>query len=233
MVIVLNITNPNFLYQMIAFNGNIITMNIFLVGATGRVGTEFLKLALAADNRITAIIRNPKKLSVSHRNLVILTGDINDASSLRVAFLSGKWDAVVNVAGADPLRPSTLVTDAAKALVPLAEESKTPRYLAITGTAQMPKNLIGKISASVLRLTPVGYGVRDHDGAFAAVSASALDWALVGCPWIKDGPATGNFKTEKVFTGGMKTISPGDVAAAIFRELESPTVHQGIIGVWY
>jgi hypothetical protein len=56
---------------------------------------------------------------------------------------------------------------------------------------------------------------------------------LIGCPWIKDGPTRGTFKTAKVFTGGMKTISPGDVALAIFRELENPGVHRGILGVWY
>jgi uncharacterized protein len=208
-------------------------MNIFLVGATGRVGTEFLKLALASGNRITAYIRDPKKVSVSHPGLTLLTGDLYNASSLRTAFFSGKWDAIVNVAGADPFKPSTLVTDAAKALIPLAEEAKIPRYLAITGTAEMPKNLGGKISTAILRLTPIGNGARDHDGAFSVVSVSSLDWALIGCPWIKDGPTRGNFKMAKVFTGGMKTISPGDVALAISRELENPSVHSGILGVWY
>jgi uncharacterized protein YbjT (DUF2867 family) len=121
------------------FNDNIITMNIFLVGATGRVGTEFLKLALTSGNRITAFIRDPKKLSMSHPALTLLTGDLNNAASLKAAFSSGKWDAIVNVAGADPFKPSTLVTDAAKALIPLAEEAKIPRYLAITGTPRCQK----------------------------------------------------------------------------------------------
>ena len=170
---------------------------------------------------------------MSYPGLTILTGDLNNAPSLKAAFSSGKWDAIVNVAGADPFKPSTLVTDAARALIPLAEEAKTPRYLAITGTAEMPKSLGGKISTAILRLTPVGNGARDHDGAFSVVSASSLDWALIGCPWIKDGPTRSNFKTAKVFTGGMKTLSPGDVALAIFRELENPNVLRGILGVWY
>ena len=94
-------------------------MKIFLVGATGRVGIEFINLALAAKHQITAFVRDPKKIYVSHPDLTFQTGDLRAVSSLRTAFFSGKWDAVVNVAGADPLRPSTLVTDAARALVPL------------------------------------------------------------------------------------------------------------------
>ncbi|MGB8215009.1 MAG: NAD(P)H-binding protein [Anaerolineales bacterium] len=208
-------------------------MNIFLVGATGRVGTEFVKLALPAGHRITAFVRDPKRMSVSDAGLTLQIGDLNNAASLRTAFLSGTWEAVVNAAGADPLKPSTLVTDCARALIPLAEEAHTPRYLAISGTAEMPKSLGGRISTAILRLTPVGNGIRDHDGAFALVRASRLDWALVGCPRIKDGPARGVFQTAGVFPGGMKTIFPGDAALALLRELEQPSVHRGIFGIWY
>ncbi|HSP10143.1 MAG TPA: NAD(P)H-binding protein [Candidatus Dormibacteraeota bacterium] len=207
--------------------------NIFLVGATGRVGTEFLQLAVAAGHSVTALVRDSNKLALSDPRLTPVTGDLHDATTLAAAFSSGTWDAVVNVAGTDPLKASTLVTDAAQALVPLAEGTKTPRYLGITGTAQMPKTPLGRISTAILRRTPVGHGARDHDGAYAAVKASALDWALVGCPWIKDGPTRGTFKTREVFPGGMKTIHPGDVALALFRELEHPTVHREIAGIWY
>ena len=171
-------------------------MKIFLVGATGRVGSEFIKLALAANHQITAFVRDPKKLSVNNPGLTFQTGDLKDIPSVRTAFFSGAWDAVVNVAGADPLKPSSLVTDTAKVLVPLAEEAKTPRYLAITGTAEMPKTLGGRISIAILMRSPVGHGARDHDGALLVVRASTLDWALIGCPWIKDEPSRGKFKTK-------------------------------------
>jgi putative NADH-flavin reductase len=208
-------------------------MNLFLVGATGRTGGEFLQQALSVGHRITALVRDPRKLAVTHDALTVSTGSVTDGRALAAAFAAGRWDVVVNTVGADPLKPSTLVTDAARALVPLAEAAKTSRYIGITGTAQMPKSFGGILSSAILRLTPVRHGAKDHDGAFTIIRASALDWTLIGCPWIKDGPTVGRFHSSAVFPGGMKTIHPGDVALALVQEIESPSVHRGIRGIWY
>ena len=63
-------------------------MKIFLVGATGRVGSEFIKLALAANHQITAFVRDPKKLSVKNPGLTLQTGDLKDIfGSLGVAVI--------------------------------------------------------------------------------------------------------------------------------------------------
>jgi putative NADH-flavin reductase len=207
-------------------------VNIFMLGATGRVGMEFLQLALAAGHRVSALVRDPSKVAGSP-SLTLFTGDIHDEGALRTSFRSGTWDAVVNVIGTDPLKPSTLVTDAARALVALCEETQTSRYLAISGTAEMPHTRIGAVSIFMMRRTPVGHGIRDHDSAFKVVAGSSLDWALVGCPWIKDGPGRGSYTTAAVFPGGMKSIHPADVAVALFRELETPAHHRQIFGIWY
>ena len=207
-------------------------MNVFLLGATGRVGTEFLRLSLAARYSVSALVRTPSKVTASP-GLTLYAGDVYDSDALRSSFLSGTWDAVVNVIGADPLKPSTLVTDSARALVALCEETQTARYLGISGTAEMPHTKLGGVAISVMRRTPVGHGIRDHDGAFNIVKASSLDWALVGCPWIKDGPGRGTYVTADVFPGGMKSIHPNDVALALFRELTEPAHHQQIFGIWY
>jgi len=207
-------------------------VDVFLLGATGRVGTEFLRLALSSGYQVTALVRDPAKVAES-AGLTVFAGDVHDAEALASAFRSRAWDAVVNVIGADPLKPSTLVTDAAHALVALCEQTGTSRYLAISGTAEMPHTTNGGVTVALMRRTRVGHGVRDHDGAFAVVQASSLDWALVGCPWIKDGPTRGAFTVADVFRGGIKTIHPGDVALALFGELDNPAHHRQIFGIWY
>ncbi len=208
-------------------------MRALVIGATGRVGSAFVEQALAAGHEVTVLVRDPARVDLTHRGLTVVKCDVLDAPALAAAYRAGSWDALVDVVGADPLKPSTLVTDAAAALVPLATAAGTPRYLGITGTAQMPKTLLGRISSLVLRLTPVRHGARDHDGAFAIVRASSLDWFLVGCPWIKDGPTVGAYRRSRVFPGGMRTIHPGDVAGRLFEEFERPSVHKGIEGIWY
>ena len=208
-------------------------MRALLVGSTGRVGQAFLELALGGGHGVTAIARDTSRVKLNHPHLTVVQADVLDRESLRNVFGAEPFDAAVNVAGADPLKPSALVTQAASNLIPLLEEFGVKRYLGITGTAQMPKTRIGELSSFMLRRTPVRHAIRDHTGALSVVKSSSLDWFLVGCPWIKDGPATGRFQRSKVFPGGMRSIHPGDVASRLYEEFERPTLHRQIEGIWY
>jgi len=208
-------------------------MKVIVFGATGRVGQAFVERALGAGYSVTAVVRDSARMSATNPLLAVVKGDVLNNVSIADAFSGGRWDAVVNVVGADPLKPSKLVTDTAAALVPLAVKHGVTRYLGITGTAEMDKTVFGQIATFVLQRTPVGHAIRDHDGAIAIVRASSLDWFLVGCPWIRDGPAKGVFKRCKFFPGGMRTIHPGDVALRLFQELEHPSVHREVEGIWY
>ncbi len=208
-------------------------MKVIVFGATGRVGQAFVEHALGAGYHVTAVARDPARVSATSPLLSVVKGDVRNGASLTAAFSGGDWDAVVNVVGADPLKPSTLVTNTAAALVPLARKHGFTRYLGITGTAEMDQTVLGQIATFVLRRTPVGHAIRDHDGAIAIVRASGPDWFLVGCPWIKEGPAKGVFQRRKVFPGGLRAIHPGDVALRLFQELGHPGAHREVEGIWY
>jgi uncharacterized protein YbjT (DUF2867 family) len=202
---------------------------VLVLGATGRVGTEVTRRASEAGHEVTAFVRDPVRLKVRPAHVAV--GDIARQETLAAA-LSGGIDAVANTVGADPLKPSTIVTDTARAIVAAMHASEVRRYVAISGTAQMPKTPLGALSIAILRLTPVGNALRDHQGAFAIVTASDLDWTLAGCPWIKDGPA-GGYREHATFPGGMKSIMPGDVAAIIVGVLDQPSYSRRIVGIWH
>lgn len=55
-------------------------MKIALLGATGFVGTALLHEALTRGHQVTAILRDPAKLTTPHERLTVVTGDVtNDA----------------------------------------------------------------------------------------------------------------------------------------------------------
>lgn len=144
------------------------------------------------------------------------------------------FDAVVVTVGADPLKPSTVVTDSARVIVESAKKVGIRRYRGITGTSEMPaKSLLGRFSTALLRLTPVGNAARDHDGAYQAVSKSGLEWTLAACPYIKEGPSVGRYRHASVFPGGFRTIHPGDVAHFLVKELSERRYPNQAIGIWY
>jgi uncharacterized protein YbjT (DUF2867 family) len=203
-------------------------MRVLVLGATGRVGSEVTRRASEAGHEVTAFVRDPARLRVQTAHVAV--GDIGRPETLAAA-LSGGIDAVVNAVGADPLKPSTIVTDTARAIVAAMHASGVRRYVAISGTAQMPKTPIGTLSIGILRLTPVGNAIRDHQGAFDIVTASGLDWTHAGCPWIKDGQARG-YREHAQFPGGMKSIVPADVAAFLVSVLDQPSYVRRIVGIW-
>jgi hypothetical protein len=56
---------------------------------------------------------------------------------------------------------------------------------------------------------------------------------LAGCPYIKDGPRRGGYRTSLVFPGGWKIIHPPDVADLLVHELTEEKFTGSVVGIWY
>jgi len=148
--------------------------------------------------------------------------------------ISRPFDAVLSAIGAGKLEPSTLVTDGTRSILDAMQSTGVRRYLAVSGTAEMPsQTIVGRITSAIFRCTPVGHAIRDHDGAYAIVSASDLNWTLAGCPYLRDGPANGDYKAVLTYPGGFKVIHPPDVANFMVGELLDRRFPRQIVGLWY
>jgi len=210
-------------------------LHILLFGATGRVGSSVIDFALAGDHSVTAIVRTRAKIQREDPRLTVIEGDIYKPETLIAPMQSG-IDVVVNVVGGDVFKPSTVVTDSAHAILATMKQYNVTRYVAISGVAQMPACDAGVAAAVAgLRQSPFRFGVIDHDGAFAEVTASDCDWTLVGCPYIPDGgDHTAKYQiTPGCFPGGNCTISPQDVANFIVKEAVDHRYSKQIVGIWY
>jgi uncharacterized protein len=206
-------------------------MKLTVFGATGRVGASFVDRAITAGHEVMAFVRDPARVANPLARIII--GQITDPAAVTLALQAG-CDAVIFCVGAGPLKPSTVVTDSMRVVVGAMQALGIERLLAVSGTAEMPdKTAWGRLYTSLLRRTPVGHAVRDHDGAYASVAGSGLSWVLAGCNYIANGPPRGTYVTASVFPGGFKIIHPGDVADFLLRSLDDPTRHQQILGIWY
>jgi hypothetical protein len=119
-------------------------------------------------------------------------------------------------------------------IVTAMKERGLDRLLFVSGTSEMPRRtFFGRLSLALMRVTPVGHAIRDHDRAFAELRRSGLKWMLAGCPYIKDGPGRGSYRTSLVYPGGFKIIHPPDVADLIVRELAEQKYTGEVVGIWY
>lgn len=206
-------------------------MNVIVFGATGRVGRAFVGKALAAGHSVCAFVREPGALKVS--NVALYRGDVRDASAVKQALSLG-FDAVIVCIGPRGFAPSTVVTEGFQVIAKAMTELGQRRLIGVSGSAEMPrKTWGGKAYTALLRLTPIGHAVRDHDGGLRALSASQLEWTLAGCNYLPDGPERGRYKTSLIFPGGFKTIRPGDVADFLLEELTRPHFVREVVGIWY
>ncbi|GGP71424.1 NAD(P)-dependent oxidoreductase [Streptomyces abikoensis] len=202
---------------------------IALFGATGTIGSRVLREALDRGHQVTAVVRDPAKLTEQHPNLTVTTGDVLDPAS--VAAVAKGQDVVVSaVGGGDGPGHLATIKPAAESLVAGLRTlgDAAPRLIAVGG-------------AGSLR-TPDGKQVWDAEGLpefllqIMHAHGDALDfyrtvsdvrWTNVSpAGLIEPGERTGTYRTALddlvVNAEGKSRISTEDYAVALIDEIETP-----------
>src|SRR6201996_5072401 len=85
-------------------------MRVTVFGATGRIGTEVVRQALAAGHEVVAVVRDPARLAVpAGSGLGVVTADVMDPAQIGPAVKGD--DAVVSGLGPRPGGPPPVLTD--------------------------------------------------------------------------------------------------------------------------
>ena len=178
-------------------------LEIVVYGATGEVGTHIVTEALDRGHRVTAVSRNPAKITMQHDNLAAVRGDLLDRASV-AEIVAGKDVVIVSVRGVigDSGSPaSALQYIAAEMLVDalFRDAEQAPRLIHVGGsgslevepgvpyaaklpTILLPKDLEIEILGQILALE----FLRKVDD---------VDWTYVTPPKnLTNGPRTGNYR---------------------------------------
>src|SRR5947207_932575 len=70
---------------------------IALFGANGTIGSRILDEALNRGHHVTAVVRDPAKITTTHPHLTVTTGDVLDPAS--VAAVAKSADVVISAFG--------------------------------------------------------------------------------------------------------------------------------------
>ena len=68
-------------------------MKLTVFGATGGVDRHVVTQALARGDRVTAYVRNPAKLDVSHPELTVMSGELTAATPSRRPSGAPTWSS--------------------------------------------------------------------------------------------------------------------------------------------
>ena len=156
-------------------------MKLFVLGATGRTGTEIVNLALTRGHEVTAFVRSPQKVRAAS-SLAVVQGDPRRPEAIAAA-LPGH-DAVLSAIGAPPrdaLRPNTLMTDCARATVDAMTRSGVARLAIVSAAVLFPEK---GLSFAFFRWL-LQHHARDLRAMEGVVQASRLEWTIARPPRLQ------------------------------------------------
>jgi putative NADH-flavin reductase len=217
-------------------------MKLTIIAATGGVGRELLGQALAAGHDVTAVVRNPGKLS---RQVRAITTDLTapDPAALESAVAGA--DAVLSGLGPHSNSDAGIASQGTRAIVAAMRATGVQRIVAVSAAPvstvptrsnpSPPKHdpgdgffmrylfshvasaMFGKVYADLAQMEDI-------------LAGSGLDWTVVRPPQLTDKPLTGTYRTAhgQNIRGGW-SVPRADVAQFMITVLGQPgTIHQAI-----
>lgn len=190
------------------------------------IGQRILQEALTRGHQVTAIVRDPSRMSRQQDNLAIATGDIFNPDN--IAATAAGHDVVISAYGPKfGVAQEHLLVDATRALVEGVKRSGVSRLLAVGGAGGLevaPGVQLVDTPEFPAVVKPIALAHRD---ALAVLQAADLDWTnLSPAAMIEPGERTGKYRTGTnrllVNERGESRISAEDYAVALLDEVENP-----------
>lgn len=205
--------------------------HIAIVGATGSTGKELVRLALAANYKVTVVARDPTQMK-SQNNVSVITGDVTDLDSLVKAF--GNADAVISCFGPSNHRKvGTLMSTGTKNIVDACEKNGIKRFIFMSGFVQADYSELSMVARLITPIFRMIYHQSYHDKniAEAAIQNSNLDWTIVRAPGLNHSQPTGQYRAgikSKIYFGFM---SFADCAKCLLDAIDERSWVKQIINV--
>ena len=168
-------------------------LNILVIGANGGIGKQTVEIALQAGHNVTAILRNPAKLIITHPNLQIIKGDVMYPETFE-DYLEGK-DAVISALGTNSIRkPTILYSEGNKNLLKVMKKKSVRRAFFISASAIEISPVLPfyvRFAAKYILQKILRYMYDDLRIMEKLVKETDMDWTIVRPPRLTDKPLTG------------------------------------------
>src|SRR4051812_27382200 len=204
-------------------------MNVTVFGATGAVGREVVTQALDAGHHVTAYLRNPAKLTVTHPNLTVITGELTDRDAVQRAVHGA--DAVISALGPSLERKATgmPLVEGTRTIVEAMQAEGVERYIGIaTPSLRDPRDtrsLLGLVVPFMGR-TFLKRAYRELLEMSQIVTGSSLSWTIARFTQPKDGEPTRAVRAG--FLGADKigaAITRADIAGFLLDQTSDTHFH--------
>jgi putative NADH-flavin reductase len=219
-------------------------VKLTIFAATGGVGRQLLEQAVDAGHDVTAVVRNPARLS---RPVRAVTADMTAADPAAVEAAVAGADAVLSGLGPRSNADAGVAARGTRAIVAAMQATGVRRIVAVSaapvGTVATPRRpnppkhdpgdgfFMRHLLSHVASVT-LGQVFADLARMEDVLAGSGLDWTVVRPPRLTGKPATGRYRTAygQNLRGGL-SVPRADVAQYMLSVLGEPDTIKQAIGI--
>ena len=202
-------------------------LRVTVFRASGNIGRHVVDQLLAGGNGVTAYVRNPSKLSVTHPNLSVIEGQLDDPAGVARAVEGA--DAVISALGPLLRRGVTgsPVAEGTRMIVKAMEASGVRRFIGLATPSVADERDRPTLKAKVLPVMArlmFPNALTELVGMTEAVTSSDLDWTIGRITSPNDKAPKGTIRAG--FLGRDKVgsaMTRADIATFLVRQLTDDT----------
>ncbi len=206
-------------------------MNILILGATGRVGSQLVTYALHDRHNVTVLVRTPEKVEINNENLTIIQGNVLNNEDI-VRAMHG-IDLVISALNTDG---TTTLSESMPLIIEAMEDEGIKRIITI-GTAGIlqsratPNSLRYQSSESKRKSTRAA---KEHHKVYDMLKQSTLEWTIVCPTYLPEGERISKYRVERNFLpeDGVE-ISVSDTAEFTFKQIKTSDYIKSRVGIAY
>ena len=199
-------------------------MKLAIFGASKGIGHQLLRIAIEDGHEVTALLRTPNSLKISHPNLHIIKGDILEPT--KVANVTNNQDGICVCIGIPPTRKSVDVfSKGIKNILSSIDIHTKPKLIVITGIgAGDSEGHGGFLYDRIINPLLLKNIYKDKNRAEDLLKKSYSHWMIVRPGFLTNGPRTEKYQVIEDLTGiSAGKISRSDVADFMLKQLKDPT----------
>ena len=183
-------------------------MNIAIFGASGKTGIHTVFQALEKGHVVTAFARQAARVTIQHKNIRIIEGDILDYEKVRQA-VEGQ-DVVISALGVNKRGYNTILSEGTRNIIRAMEECRVQRFICMS-SAGILGNDAGFFFGRIILPLFLKQVFEDKKRQMMVIRETNLEWVIVRPSGLTDAPKTGKYR----ITGhapASRSIPRADVA---------------------
>jgi putative NADH-flavin reductase len=166
-------------------------MKIAIFGASGRTGILTVYQALEKGHQVTAFARKSSSVTIQHKNLQVIQGDILEYEKVKQA-VEGK-DVVISALGVESRKPTTVLSDGTQNILRAMEECKVNRIICMS-SAGILGNDAGFFFGKIILPLFLKQVFLDKVRQMKLIMDTNFEWVIVRPAGLTDAPKTGKYK---------------------------------------